>query len=175
MITYNRYIDSRDCTWYDSSNIVYSECLDSDSDVKSLRIVFKQGRTYLYKDVAVEDYILFRNAESNGKAFNQYIKKYECVRLPDTSLDELEKKKKEFQEEVGEIEQKNIALSYELVMNPETKDVKLLLNSNVIFEGVEDKINIMKLLRSMSINYKYTETQENDGCGKGESGSQEID
>lgn len=175
MITYNRYIDSRDCTWYDSSNIIYSECLDSDSDVKSLKIVFKQGRTYLYKDVSVEDYIMFRNAESNGKAFVQYIKKYKFVRLPDTSLDELDKKKKEYQEEVDEIEQKNIALSYELVMNPETKDVKLLLNGNVIFEGVEDKINIMKLLKSMSINYKYTEAQEDDGRGEGESGSQETD
>jgi hypothetical protein len=81
MIVYNKYTNSRDYTWYDSSNIVFSECIDTTEEEKTLKIVFKQGRTYIYRKVDVNDYLLFRNAESNGKAFNQYIKKYECVRL----------------------------------------------------------------------------------------------
>lgn len=161
MIVYNKYINSRDYTWYDSSNIVYSECIDTTETEKTLKIVFKQGRAYLYRKVDVNDYLLFRNAESNGKAFNQYIKKYECVRMPDVDLSDLEKKKEEFQEEHRKIDEAMTNLSYHLDFNPETKEFRLKLNDNVIYEGVEDHVNIMRLLKSMSITYSFSEMEDN--------------
>lgn len=153
MIVYNKYLNSRDNTWYDSSNVVYSECIDTSDKFKTLKIVFKQGRTYLYKNVEVEDYIMFRNAESNGSAFSKYIKKYDFVRLPDTDLEELEKKKQSLQEENKPIEETFSNLVYKLNFNPDSKELQLLFNDTIIYEGVEDNINIMKLFKSMSINY----------------------
>ena len=60
MIVYNKYINNEDYTWYDSSNVIFSKCYDNNSDSKTLKIVFKDGRTYLYKDVATMDYISFK-------------------------------------------------------------------------------------------------------------------
>ena len=162
MKTFERYIDSKDCVWYDSSNIIYSECKDNQSDAKPLKIVFKQGRTYLYSDVSVEDYIMFRNADSNGKAFNRYIKKYECVRLPDTNLTELAETKKKDMEEVGAVEKEHSNIKYLVEMNPETGNIKLHMNGNLIFEGVEGQISLMQLLKSMSINYIFVDSTDND-------------
>ena len=52
MIVYNRYVNQEDHVWYESSNIIYSKCYDTqNSKFKSLKIVFKGGRTYLYRDV----------------------------------------------------------------------------------------------------------------------------
>jgi hypothetical protein len=176
MKTFERYIDSKDCVWYDSSNIIYSECKDNQSDTKPLKIVFKQGRTYLYSDVSVEDYIMFRNADSNGKAFNQYIKKYECVRLPDTNLTELEDTKKKYMEEVGAVEKEHSNIKYLVEMNSENGAIKLYMNGNLIFEGVEDKVNMMRLLNCMSINYQFREMEETtDGQEQSESGDKETD
>lgn len=160
MIIYNKYINSRDYTWYDSSNIYYSECVDTHSDTKTLKITFKGGRTYLYKDVSVADYLIFRNAESNGKAFNTNIKKYECVRLPDLIIEDLEKKREEFQNEGVAIEEAMSNLQYHMDINEDTREFRLKLNDKVIYEGVEDHVNIMRLLKSMSINYSVGELTE---------------
>ena len=43
--TYNVYENKLDRTWYQSSNILYSECDDKENELKTLRIVFKNGRT----------------------------------------------------------------------------------------------------------------------------------
>lgn len=63
-----------DRTWYESSNVKYSECLDYENKLKTLRVVFNNGTQYEYKDVNVNDYLLFREDESQGKAINKYIK-----------------------------------------------------------------------------------------------------
>ena len=174
MIIYNKYVNSRDYTWYDSSNVVYSECLDTNEAYKRLKVVFKGGRQYIYENVDPTDYLLFKQADSNGQAFNKYIKKYQCERLPDVSLDELEERKKEFQEDNRLTEQAFTNLAYLLEMNPKTKEIRLLLNGKVIFEGIEDNVNIMRLLKCMSINYAFKEIEE-DGQNESESGSQETD
>ena len=97
MVVYNRYVNNKDHTWYDSSNVVYSLCYDNNEATKNLKIVFKNGRTYLYKNVDVNDYIGFRSGESTGKTVNQYIvKKYQGVRLPDTDMEKLDELKEEF-------------------------------------------------------------------------------
>ena len=63
-----------DRTWYQSSNIKYSECVDHDNELKTLRVVFNNAAQYEYKNVDVSQYLLFRDSESQGKALNQHIK-----------------------------------------------------------------------------------------------------
>ena len=80
-----------DKAWFDSSNVKYAECLDNDNELKTLKVVFNNGGTYQYNKVKVQDYLLFREDVSQGKAINKYIKanKYEYVKLEDTDLDKL--------------------------------------------------------------------------------------
>lgn len=77
--------------WYKSSNIIYSECDDNENALKTLRIVFKKGDLYEYKDVDVKDYIMFTAGgldDSNGKAFFKFIKpKYEYEKKGQVDLD----------------------------------------------------------------------------------------
>lgn len=81
-------IDTEYC-WYDSSNVVYTECLDPDNDFKTLKVVFSNGTQYEYKKVNSMDYLLLREDPSQGKALNRIIKgkKYEYEKLEDADLD----------------------------------------------------------------------------------------
>lgn len=63
-----------DRTWFDSSNIKYSECLDYDNKLKTLNVVFNNGTQYEYTEVNTQDYLFFRDSPSQGKALNEYIK-----------------------------------------------------------------------------------------------------
>ena len=74
--------------WYASSNIKYSELIDHDNNLKTLKVVFNNATQYQYKNVNVQDYLLFRDAESQGKALNQYIKgnNYEYEKLENADL-----------------------------------------------------------------------------------------
>lgn len=83
-----------DRAWYDSSNIVYSECDDNIDDFKTLRVVFKNGSCYEYSKISVQDYIMFMHGGldgSNGKALNKFIKnnKYEYAKLENRDISEL--------------------------------------------------------------------------------------
>ena len=71
---FNVYSNDVDRTWYQSSNIKFSECVDHDNEPKTLTVVFNNGTQYRYDNVDVRDFLLFRDAESQGKALNQYIK-----------------------------------------------------------------------------------------------------
>ena len=73
------YCNGVDKTWYDSSNVIYTECIDHDNKPKTLKVVFSNGTQYEYKDVDVRDYVVFKNDSSQGKALNRLIKekKYE--------------------------------------------------------------------------------------------------
>ena len=77
-----------DRTWYQSSNVKYSECVDRDNELKVLRVVFNNASQYEYKNVDVSQYLLFRDAESQGKALNQYIKakNYQYEKLENADL-----------------------------------------------------------------------------------------
>lgn len=92
------YENKIDRVWYDSSNVFYSECYDNDDDFKLLKVVFNNGGTYLYKNVDVNDYLMFKYGGtdgSQGKALNKYIKgKYEFEKIGNTDLNELNKKLK---------------------------------------------------------------------------------
>lgn len=95
MITF-RYYDKDekvDRIWYSSSNILYSECDDKTDDFKELRITFKNGETYAYKKVDVNDYVLFAHGgidASNGKAFWKIIRpKYEAEKIGKKTAEEI--------------------------------------------------------------------------------------
>jgi cystathionine beta-lyase/cystathionine gamma-synthase len=76
--------------WYDSSNVKYSEIDDKENSLKTVRVVFNNGSQYRYDDVDVYDYLKFRDAESTGKAFNQYLKKYTYEKLENADLEKLD-------------------------------------------------------------------------------------
>lgn len=85
-----------DRVWYDSSNVFYSECEDGDTAKKVLRVVFKNGATYQYSDVDVNDYVMFiagGTDNSNGKALNEFVKKKHCPyeRIADLNKEQLVK------------------------------------------------------------------------------------
>ena len=89
MVIFNKYENNIDKTWYQSSNVVYSECEDKVNDYKELKVVFKNGSTYVYHKLDVKDYLMFRNASSQGKALNEYIKKYEYEKCENSDLTEI--------------------------------------------------------------------------------------
>ena len=86
------YANDVDKSWYDSSNVKYSECDDHDNALKTLRVVFNNGTQYEYKNVNVQDFLFFRDAVSQGKALNQYIKGkgYEYEKLENANMEALE-------------------------------------------------------------------------------------
>lgn len=104
MIVFRNYDEEKklDRVWYQSSHIIYSECEDKENDYKTLKIVFKGGKTYVYKGVNVDDYVMFIHGGldgSNGKALNKFIiPKCECEKVEDTNLEELQKEMEALQE-----------------------------------------------------------------------------
>ena len=105
MKLYSKYENSQEFCWYDSSNILFSKCYDNPGNLKVVKLIFKNGRTYLYKDVEANDYVAFRDAEFNGSAFTKHIKKYAATRIQDTDLDKLNEMKERFMNENQEIQE----------------------------------------------------------------------
>ncbi len=108
MIIYRDYNEDAglDRVWYTSSSVIYSECDDKKDSLKTLRVTFKNGSTYEYYDVDVNDYVMFVHGGtdgSNGKALHKFIKgKYDFKRIEDkdpieiqNDLDRLRAKKEE--------------------------------------------------------------------------------
>lgn len=157
MIVYNHYIDNKDHTWYDSSNVLYSMCYDNSGSEKVLKMVFKQGRTYIYKGVDVNDYIAFKTADSNGKAFSQYIRKYDAIRIQDTDLEKLEALKNDFMNEKQKTDEVFSNFAYHISYNDTTGDFALLLNGKPVYKGVEGQVSVVNLLKSMGIGFSMSE------------------
>jgi len=85
------YKDNVERCWYDSSNVVYTECIDNYNELKTLKVVFSNGTQYQYNDIPVMDYLVFREDASQGKALNRLIKKnkYEYEKLDDVDVEVL--------------------------------------------------------------------------------------
>ena len=162
MIIYNRYINQEDHVWYDSSNIFYSKCYDtSSSQLKTLKIVFKGGRTYLYKDVDANDYLLFKQSESNGQGFNKWIKKYQAVRISDTDIEKLNELKDSFNEDVKENEDKKLGdLCYHIKVDEKTGEFIIVLGDKTLFRGIEGNFSILNLFSSLNIKYILQQVDE---------------
>lgn len=170
MKLYSKYENGQEFCWYDSSNILFSKCYDNQGELKVVKIIFKNGRTYLYKDVDVNDYITFRDSESNGAAFNKHIKKYAPTRIQDTDLGKLEEMKSKFMGENQEIQDSKVSdLGYVIEFCDATGEFVLKLKDNIIYSGVEGNVSIVNLFKSMGINCSFksvekivNETDENE-------------
>lgn len=86
------YNNKLDKTWFDSSNVKYAECIDNENNLKTLKVVFNNGTQYQYNEVKVQDYLLFREDLSQGKALNKFIKGngYKYEKLGDANLESLD-------------------------------------------------------------------------------------
>lgn len=157
MKLYSKYENGIEHVWYESSNIVYSQCYDKGAG-KSLKLVFKGGRTYLYTGVSIDDYILFRDAQSTGEsASKNIIKKYKAVRLEDVDLAKLAKMLEEFNESDNEINKTIGNLIYHIEANKETGEIRLKLGDKVLYEGIEGNISLIDLFASMRLKYTVSE------------------
>lgn len=154
---YENYSNNAQMCWYDSSNVLFSKCYDNPGNSKVLKIIFKNGRTYLYRDVDAMDYILFRDAESNGTAFVQYIKKYPATRIQDTDLGKLEEMKNKMINEATEFnEQKVSSLSYTIEYCDSTGEFALKLGDRTLHRGIEGQVSIINLFKSIGLQYGLT-------------------
>lgn len=158
---YENYSNNIQCCWYDSSNVIFSKCYDNDGDEKVVKIIFKNGRTYLYKGVNVYDYINFRDAQSNGSAFNKYMSKYTAVRIQDTDLDKLNELKEKFMNEEKELQQTEVGdLDYVIEFVNKTGEFALKRGDKVVYSGIEGKVSIVDLFTNMGINSTLKEVDE---------------
>ena len=56
---------------------------------KTLKITFKAGTQYLYKEVIERDYVRFEVSESQGSVFNKTMRKYEFEKIGKIDTSEL--------------------------------------------------------------------------------------
>lgn len=95
MILVSKYDETEkiDEVFYESSNIYYSKAVEHKNDnFVDLYVTFKNGATYLYKDVdMVKDYVMFKHGGldgSQGKALNKFIKpKYEFEKVENANME----------------------------------------------------------------------------------------
>ena len=93
MLLFSYYIEDKiDKAWFDSSNIYYAECDESDTQFKTVRVIFKNGAIYQYEQVKVFDWTMFKNAESQGKKLNELFKKagYKYEKIGTANIEELQ-------------------------------------------------------------------------------------
>lgn len=92
MLIFSYYIDNKvDKAWFDSSNVFYAECDESDTEFKTVRVTFKNGTVYRYDNVLVYDWTKFKNGESQGKLLNEIFKKggYKYEKIGSVNIDDL--------------------------------------------------------------------------------------
>lgn len=163
MKIYSKYENGQEFCWYDSSNTLFSKCYDNPGDLKVVKVIFKSGATYLYKNVDVNDYIAFRDAESNGHAFFKHIRKYDATRIQDTDLDKLEEMKNNFMNDTQELQETKVSdLGYVIEYCETDGSFVLKLADKVIFSGVEGNVSIVNLFKSMGINCTMKEVDRID-------------
>ena len=162
MIIYNRYVNQEDHVWYDSSNIVYSKCYDTQSSkFKTLKIVFKGGRTYVYKNVDADDYLIFKTASSNGQEFNKRIKKYDAVRIEDTNMEKLAELQESFKNEIKEADEQKLGdLVYNIIVNEKTGEFVIKLGERILFRGKQWQFSIINRYTSLSIKNTLQQVDE---------------
>ena len=80
--------------WYDSTMFCFTKAVEHEnSNHVDLYVTFKNGWTYKYKDVKMEDYVLLLSGfeqSSHGKTLNKVIKpNYEFERLDNRDVDKI--------------------------------------------------------------------------------------
>lgn len=154
------YEDNIDKCWYDSTNILFSRCIDNENDFKDLIIVFNDGRSYMYGGLDVSDYILFKTDISQGKALNKYIiKKYKPLRLADVDISTINEEKnrvlnKQMENKYEPNEEDDSKTIYHAYYNDDTKDIELKIADKTIFKGVNGEIDLFELMASLGLKCK---------------------
>jgi hypothetical protein len=87
--------------------------------------------------------------------FNEVIKQYQCVKLSDTPLEQLEILKDEFTK-MDTFSEYKIHIDF----NDTTGEFKLKVNGNVVYEGIEGNVSVINLLRSMNLEYTMSSNDE---------------
>ena len=175
------YCNDVDKVWYDSSNVLYSECDDITDGLKVLRVTFKNGRTYQYYDVNVHDYLLFRENASQGVALNKFIKQYRCERIDDLNVDDIQseleklnaseslKTKNDLFEKLDNVYESIISVrenlkNYDLSNNELAFLLHIInkINQSLLITNFSDKeINLLEI---NSILENYSESIKEEGC-----------
>lgn len=175
------YCNDVDKVWYDSSNVLYSECDDITDGLKVLRVTFKNGRTYQYYDVNVNDYLLFRENASQGVALNKFIKQYKCERIDDLNVDDIQseleklnaseslKTKNDLFEKLDNVYESIISVrenlkNYDLSNNELAFLLHMInkINQSLLITNFSDKeINLLEI---NSILENYSESIKEEGC-----------
>jgi hypothetical protein len=123
--------------------------------------VFKGGRTYVYRNVDADDYIMFKTAESNGQEFNKRIKKYDAVRIEDTNMEKLAELQESFKNEVKESDEQKLGdLVYNIQVDEKTGEFVIMLGNRILFRGIEGQFSILNLLTSLSIKHTIQRVDE---------------
>lgn len=175
------YCNDVDKVWYDSSNVLYSECDDITDGLKVLRVTFKNGRTYQYYDVNVHDYLLFRENASQGVALNKFIKQYKCERIDDLNVDDIQseleklnaseslKTKNDLFEMLDNVYESIVSVrenlkDYDLSNNELAFLLHMInkINQSLLITNFSDKeINLLEI---NSILENYSESIKEEGC-----------
>ena len=94
MVVYKIYDENTKTqkVWYDSTMFCFTKAVEHENENKvELFVTFKNGWTYNYKDVKMEDYVLLLSGfeqSSHGKTLNKVIKpNYEFERVKDENVD----------------------------------------------------------------------------------------
>lgn len=148
MFIYNKYQNSIDYCWYDSSNIFYSEYLN-DGETNTMLIVFKNGKGYIYENVSPEDYMSFKLADSTGSVFNKsIIKKYVGVFSKTFDIQELSEK----MNNLKLLEESN-SKEYHVKFDKQGNEFALFNNEVLIHKGPVNSVSFINLMREMGILY----------------------
>lgn len=142
-----------DKTWYDSSNVLYSECDDIENDYKNVKVTFKNGSTYEYKNVDVNDYIMFRENISQGKSINKFIKIYECEKLENKDTDKINEELLSLKDICNDIlkEDVNIIINDEVIRS---FNGNRMVDIDVSTHDKESVLLVVEVLKSIGIKVK---------------------
>lgn len=153
IINYYNNKNHIDKTWYDSSNVIYSECDDIQNEMKNVRITFKDGSTYEYHDVNVNDYVMFREDSSQGKSINKYIKKYEFEKIDKKDVNELNEELESLLKRCSEIEKENVIT---IIDDEKITSLigKKLVDIDISTHDFESKSLVIEVLLSLGIKVK---------------------
>lgn len=133
--------------WYDSKMIAYSEMVEDEYENKgNLFITFRNGTTYVYKNVDFTDYILFLSGgidASQGKTLNKVIKtKYEYEKVNGLSIEEIQERLRQAEDE------ENNAKSEEKANNNEKEKTYFISGHRNLTEEEFEK-NYVPVLKSV--------------------------
>lgn len=142
-----------DKTWYDSSNVLYSECDDIENDYKNVRVTFNNGSTYEYKNVDVNDYIMFRENISQGKSINKFIKIYECEKLENKDTDKINEELLSLKDICNDIlkEDVNIIINDEVIRS---FNGNRMVDVDISTHDKESVLLVIEVLKSIGIKVR---------------------